>query len=359
MKKITLLLLLLVVAALVVAVVVFASPGDGGAEYRSVRVERGTVVREAVAVGRIEPRFEVPVKSGNGGVLTRRFVQLGQKVSKHEPLVEVRPVLTESAMLSAERALLGAAEAEENVQELHEGETWMGRAMLFFQGQNAVERMRRGVERARSDAAQQIELLREGQTEIDGKVIDFVIRAPIEGHVIDLRTELGEPVVPSSSYGSGSVLLVLADLDHPVFRGTVSEIDVGKLREGMKATLDVGALPGARVEAKLVEISLRSRSVNNATVFDVKLAVTPPPELVLRSGYSAVAHVEVERAADVLVLPERVVDYSGDRTTVRVRVRGAGDEQDEVEITTGLSDGLQVEIRSGLNEGDEVLERIY
>ena len=217
--------------------------------------------------------------------------------------------------------------------------------------------MERGVERSVADAAERLTLLRQGKAEIGGKVIDYVVRAPIEGHVIQLDAELGEPVVPASSYGSGTELLILADLDQPVFRGTVNEIDVGRLREGMRAELDIGALPGAVVGGELVEVSLRSRSLNNATVFDVKLSVTPPEELVLRSGYSAVARIELARAEDVLVLPERVVDYRGAKAFVLVSDGRGGTT--EREISAGLSDGLTVEILEGLNEGDEVLERVW
>jgi len=355
MKRLVLLLFLpLVVVSLVLAVLL---RGDGELEAPPVRVVRGTVVRYAVATGRVQPAFEVPVKSRNGGVLTRRFVTLGQRVEEGDPLVEVRPVLTDLDMLQAERALIAAREAEKNVEEFREGANLMGRTMLFLQGRNNVERMRKGAERARADAENQLELLRQGQAEVEGKRIDFLVRAPVTGTVIALPVEPGVPVVPSSSFGSGTEVVVLADLDHPVFRGTVNEIEVGRLREGMQAALEVGALAEIPVMGELVEIALRSRIVNNATVFDVELRVAPPEDVVLRSGYSAVARIEIDRAEDVLVLPERVVDYRG--KLAFVRVPGEQGKEQEKEVSCGLSDGITVEITDGLAEGDEVLERVY
>lgn len=330
--------------------------GDEETEVRSVPVTRGTVIQHAVATGRIEPRFEVPVTSRSGGVLTRRFVALGQKVARDAPLVEVRPVVTELDMLNAERALRGAEESVETVEEFRLGKNLMGWFLRGLQGGDAIERMRRAAERGRSDAQERLQLVRDGKAEIGGKVIDYIVHAPIEGHVIELAAEVGEPVVPASSFGSGSPLLVLADLDDPVFRGSVNEIDAGRLVEAMRARLEIGALPGSAVNAEVEEISLRSRLQNNATVFDVKLRVHWPADLVLRSGYSAVARIEVARADDVLTLPERVVDYRGDRAVVRV-VQGDGFTEKEVEV--GLSDGLTVVIRAGLNETDEVLERVW
>lgn len=353
MKKLLLFVLLPLVLILVL-VQALGGMGSSQDQQRTVAVVRGSVVREAVAVGRIEANFEIPVKSSSGGVLTQSFVALGQWVNQDDPLVEVRPVLTDLQRLQAERALLGASEAEESVLEFQQGENLLGKFMWMMQGSKSLDRMGRGAARARSDAEEQLELLLNGHAEIDGKVIDYIVRAPISGNVIDLSGEVGQPVVPSSSFGSGTQLLVLADLRHPVFRGSVDEIDVGRLREGMSVTLTIGALPGVLVNGKLREISLRAQSRNNAVVFEVEIDVEPPPELVLRSGFSAVARVRIDEAIDVLTLPERVVDFRAEGAFVRILDEDG--KRVEIEIETGLSDGLVVEIRSGLSDGQEVFE---
>ncbi len=332
-----------------------ACGGSNDGARATVAVTRGNVERVAVALGRIEPRVEIQVKSPTGGVQTRRFVQLGQRVEHGAPLVEVRPLLNDAQKLQAERALTGAGEAVANAHELRSGATLMGRAMLLLQGRNAVERMWRAGERAKTDAEAQLELLLDGSAEVDGKVIDFIVRSPVAGRVIELPLEEGEPVVPSSSFGSGTVVAIVADMDQPMFRGTVDEIDVGRLREGMRANITVGALPGATLEAELTEISMRAERRGGAVVFDVELTVAPPEEITLRSGYSAVARIVVERAEDVLVLPERVVELRPDGAFVRIDDGGGGGVERRIE--TGLSDALTVVVTSGLAEGDLVLER--
>jgi HlyD family secretion protein len=234
----------------------------------------------------------------------------------------------------------------------------MGRLMRFAQGEKSLQRMADGAARARSGAEETLELLRTGRVEIEGHVIDFVVRAPIAGHVIQLDVEDGQPVVPASSYGTGTVLAVLADMAHPVFRGTVDEIDVGRLREGMGATVEIGALPGSALSGTLSEIALRATQRGSATVFAVELDVTPPEGLTLRAGYSAVARIALERAEDVLVLPERVVEYRGGEAFVLVEDTsgGAGGAREQ-RVEVGVSDGLVVEVRGGLTEGARVLER--
>jgi HlyD family secretion protein len=220
-----------------------------------------------------------------------------------------------------------------------------------------VDRLRRGAERARADAEWQLELLLNGTAQVEGKTIDYIIRAPIDGTVITLDLKVGEPVVPSSSYGSGTVLAILADLDHPIFRGTVDEIDVGRLREGMTGALTVGALPGESLFCNLTEISLKARESNNAIVFNVELEVMVPASFVMRSGYSAVARIVIEESQDTLVLPERLIEFHNGKAFV-LQSDGQGGTQ-EVEVEIGLSDGMMAEIQAGLEEGSVVVERQF
>lgn len=350
------LLLLLPLLLLAAVGVVWALRGEEGPTWRAVAVERGTLVQHAVAVGRIEPIFEIPVTTPSGGVVTARFVELGQRVKRDDPLLEVRPVLTDRQRLSAERALVAAREAADNTEDLVEGRNIMGRAMQLLQGSESMERMKSGAERQRSSAEESLTLLLEGSVQVEDRTLDWIVRAPTDGHVIELDVELGEPVVPASNFGSGTVLCVLADLERPVFRGTVDEIDAGRLRVDLPAAVTIGALPGATLSGKLREISLRGVRRDDAVSFPVVLDVEPPPELVLRSGYSAVARIEVARAEDALLLPERLVRTSAGRSTVLVDSGGA--EPAERSVQLGLGDGLTVEIRDGLQAGDEVLEQV-
>jgi HlyD family secretion protein len=316
-------------------------------------VQRGTIVRRAVAVGQVEPEHESHVNSQIGGVLRQLMVKLGQRVNAGDALAEVRPVLTDQDLLRAERAVAQAKEGEEAAREFTEGSHVLSHLTRFLQGKDNLDRMRRSAERGRRSAEEQLRLLREGNLEVEGHKIDFVVRAPVAGHVLALPAREGDPVTAASTYGLGTVLVTLGDLDRPVFRGTVDEIDVGRLREGMAARVTLGALPGVVLDGRVLELGLRARKQDNASVFDVRLAVTPRAGVQLRSGYSAVAEVEVGRAENVLVLPERLLVFRGDQ--VLVRVPGAGGTSEQRPVQIGLSDGLTVEIREGLKEGDLVV----
>ena len=331
------------------------SGGTGSAQR--VRVTRGAIVRNATAVGRIEVVHEVPVKSLTGGILTKLFVKLGQHVEEGTPLAEVRPVLTERSIVAAERAIEFARKGEEAANEYLTGAhvaSWMTRMVM---GGKTIQRMHENAVLARTTAEEQLKLLKEGTATVENRELDFIVRAPVSGNVLDIRQREGSPVVPSSSYGSGTVFMTLADMNRLIFRGTVDEIDVGRLEEGKTAQIAVGALPGTNITGKLVEIALKGFEQNNAVSFPVRIEVDVPAGVVMRSGYSAVARVEIDRRDDVLTLPERVVRFHEGEAFVQLPATSGA--RQEHEIQTGLSDGLTVEVVAGLTEGQEVLERAY
>jgi HlyD family secretion protein len=337
--------------ALVACVLPAACSRSNGAA--TVRVERGAVVRKAVATGQVEPVHESQVNTHLAGFVRKLHAALGQKVAAGAPLCEVWPSLTERDLLAAERSLQSAIEGEETAQEYKRGDHVLAQLTRFLQGERNLDRMEQAAERNRRSAEESLRLLRDGKVEIDGRTIDFVVRAPVAGHVLQLVRE-GDPVTPASSYGVGTVVAVLGDLDQPVFRGAVDEIDVGRLRVGMEARVTLGALPGTELRGTVQELGLRARRVDNAATFDVRIALQPAAGVLLRAGYSAVAEVEVARADGVAVLPERVVQFDGGPHVWRA-VPGGEPQRTAVEL--GVSDGLSVEIRQGLQPGDVVLER--
>ncbi|MBI5851372.1 MAG: HlyD family efflux transporter periplasmic adaptor subunit [Planctomycetes bacterium] len=331
------------------------SSGDGRVAVHV--VTRGDVVKKALATGAVEPERETQVNTQLTGFVRTLHARLGQRVEAGAPLAEVWPALTEQDLLRAERSLQSALEGEEAAQEFVQGEHALAYVTRLLQGEKSLDRMQRAAERGRRSAEETLRLLREGKVEIDGRMIDFVVRAPVAGHVLQLVRE-GDPVTPASSYGLGTVIAVIGDLDKPVFRGAVDEIDVGRLTTGMPARVRLGPLPEVVLDGTIVEIGLRARRTDNATTFDVRIALRPDPAVPLRAGYSAVAELELARASGVVVVPERLLRWADGRATVTV-VAGDGAEVGrsvERAVELGVADGLLAEVRAGLSEGERVVE---
>lgn len=356
-KRFIWIIVLVVVAASVVAV--WQVKGRNGKRNNSgsvVKVERGDVVEKALAVGSIVPRNEVSVKSKVSGVVKTIYKQPGERVKEGEPLVEIRPDPTPLELAQAKREVemneISLRNAEKNLQRskglLAKG--WISDTE-FEQAEKDYEQSSLGLQMAEERLA----LIEKGSISIEGRTIEGVIKSPIMGYILEKNVNIGDPVVPLTSYQEGTVLMTIADMDSLVFKGTVDEIDVGKLRIRMSAEIKVGALPDTKVPGTLEKISLKAKEENNTRMFPVEISIDDPNIALLRAGYSANADIIMNEVKEVLTIPERVVYFEGD--SVYVKVASPDGTEKIIMIETGLSDAIRIEVKSGLDEDQEVLEK--
>jgi len=204
-------------------------------------------------------------------------------------------------------------------------------------------------------AKERLALLESGKVRIENTEIESIIKAPIDGFVLSKTVEVGDPVTPLTSYQEGTVLMKMANMERLIFKGSVDEIDVGKLREGMQAELKVGALPTDKISGALYKISLKAEKKENATVFPIEISVPKGKNTTLRAGYSANASIIIQKKDSVLTIPERVVTFRNDSAFVKVAL--GPEKEEERLIKTGLSDAIRIEVVSGLKEGEDVFEK--
>ena len=355
-KRIIWLVVLAVVVIAAVLIVMRGRRGETNGERRTVEVETGSIVEKALAVGSIVPRNEISVKSKVSGVVNKIYKEPGERVEQGEPLLEIKPDPTPLELAQAKRevemneiVLKNAKKAYERSQELLP-KGWIS-DKEFEQAERDYEQAELTLQMSRERLA----LIEEGSVNIAGRKIEGVIKAPITGYVLEKNVNIGDPVVPLTSYQAGTVLMTIADMDSLVFKGTVDEIDVGKLSLDMPATIKIGALPDAKIPGTLEKISLKANEENNTRMFPVEISIDDPSIALLRAGYSANADIIINEAESVLTIPERVVYFQND--SVYVKVTGPDGGERVVPIETGLSDAITIEVRSGLEEGQEVLEK--
>jgi len=322
----------------------------------TVTVVRGNIVDKALAVGTVEPEREISVKSKVSGVVNRIFADAGAYVAAGDPLLEVKPDPTPLELAEAKRQVqLREVEMENLTKEKVRQEAMAEKKLISEREYEEFQRQYQEAQLQLKLSRERLELLESGKVMIEDTQIESIIKAPIDGFVLRKMVEVGDPVTPLTSYQEGTVLMKMANMGHLVFKGTVDEIDVGRLREGMEAQLKVGALPKDTIPGTLVKISLKAEKNENATVFPIEIALPKASTALLRAGYSANANIIIQRKDSVLIIPERVVTFRGDSAFVRA-VADQG-SQNERSIVTGLSDAISVEVVSGLTEGEEVYEK--
>jgi HlyD family secretion protein len=344
------------VGACSVWAVVGPSGGDGEGAVRTVTVQRGDVMEKAVANGTIEPRAEVEVKSKVSGMVRRQFAEAGDFVEEGAPLLEIRPDPTPLELVEARRQLqLQEINLESLDRDLARSQALRAAGVIPEQELEGIEGRRETAALQLATARERLALLEDGRVVVDDRPLESVVRAPVSGYILDRMVQVGDQVAPLSAYQEGTVLLLMADMQDLVFRGDVDEIDVGRVRPGMEVLIRVGALPNHTLKGLVARVALKGTRADQATVFPVEIALTDLDGAVLRAGYSANAEVIVRQAENALLLPERVIQFSGDTASAVVRLQGGGTERRIIEI--GVGDGLNVEVLSGLQEGDVVLER--
>jgi HlyD family secretion protein len=359
-RMVKVILALMVLAVAVVGAHGWIREGDAQADgLKLVEVTTGAITEKAVAVGQIEPRLKFHVKSKMSGIVRRCAVEVGDTVRPGDVLFDIVPDPTPAELLDARRQVESARTRYNLAKVEQDRAAELGRQGILPRGQldervQAFEQARISLEQAEDV----LELIRKGRVTNGASLVESMIRAPAGGTVLERKVNPGDPVVPLTSYQAGTELATIADMNDMIFKGTVDEIDVGKLQMGLAARLKIGALPDATVTGKVSRIAPQGIERNNARLFEVEIRLDPT-EVLLRAGYSATADLVIREKKEALIIPERLVLFEDQGRSTYVEVPGDAESAPprKVPIKTGLSDGLSIEIVEGLRRGDKVVER--
>ena len=220
------------------------------------------------------------------------------------------------------------------------------------------DNVRQALDQAREEkaaAVDALEVVRDGVSSSNASASSTLIRSTISGLILDIPVKVGNSVILSNTFNDGTTIATVADMSDLIFRGNIDETEVGQLLTGMDMKITIGALQNLKFDAKLEYISPKATDNNGANQFEIKAAVTVPGTNKIRSGYSANAEIVLESARGVLSVPESAIEFSGSDTYVYV-VKGSGEDKtyERRKVTTGLSDGINIEIKSGLKKTEKV-----
>jgi HlyD family secretion protein len=323
---------------------------------KEIEVIQGAIVEKAVAVGQIQPRQKFSVKSKISGIVKRALAQVGDTVQAGDPLFEIAPDPTPLEVTEVDRQVESAAASFRKAEGDYQRSLQLSRSGVL--PKSDVEAKKESYDLARvamTKAEQNRDLTRKGRLSVSGT--ESIIRAPAAGTILTRTVNPGDPIVPLTSYQPGTEMATIADMRDLIFKGTVDEIDVGKLSVGMQTRIKVGALPTDVVTGRVSRIAPQAQQKEGATLFDVEVELEPS-KITLRAGYSANADVIIREHKDVLVIPERLVTFADGGKKASVEVPGSDPKTPKkVDIKTGISDGLNVEVLSGLKKGEKVVER--
>jgi HlyD family secretion protein len=321
--------------------------------WQTEHAEVTDITKKTVATGSIVPRQEVEVKPKVTGVLSELYVEPGKIVKLGDPLGKISIIPDAMAMNQAESQVRTATITFDNAKrELERNEA------LFKQGVVAdaeLQKFRTEFAMARQQlevAGSNLQLVREGATRAQGKSSTLIVTATTAGMVIDVPVKVGFSVIQANNFNPGTTVAVIADMDDMIFDGRVDEAEVAKVKEGMTLKIKVGAIEKDRLDGKLEYIAPKGKEIDGAIQFEIKAAVKQKPGIQIRANYSANADIVLDEKKQVLAMREALVQYDHDKPFVEVETTPQTFVRHDVKL--GLSDGIKVEVLSGVTPADRV-----
>ena len=309
--------------------------------YEDVTAKVDTIERMAVVTGKIVPRDEVNIKPQISGIISEIFMKAGQTVKVNDVIAKVRVIPDMGSLSSAENRLRLAKINEAQAQTNYDREKNLFDKQLV--SADEIDQIRA--------ARESLEITRDGVSSGNASTSTTLIRSTIDGLILDIPVKIGTTVTLSNTFNDGTTIATVANMNDLIFDGNVDETEVGKLSEGMPVEITVGALQGVTMNANLEYISPKATENNGANQFQIKAAVAPQDGVTIRSGYSANAKIAIDRVEGVVAVPESTVEFEGENAYV---YKKDGETYVRTPITVGLSDGVEIEVKSGLKSGDVV-----
>ena len=317
-----------------------------------------TLRQFVVATGKVQPRDEVEIKPQISGIIAELHKEAGQSVRKGEIIATVK-VIPEMGQLSSAESRVALAEISlaQTRREADRTETLHTKGVVSDEEAEQSRTKLRQAEEELQNARENLEIVQNGITSRYKELSNTQIRSTIDGMILDVPIKVGNSVIQSNTFNDGTTIATVADMTNMQFQGNVDETDVGKLHEGMGVKLTIGALQNVELDATLEYVSPKATEDSGVVLFEVKAAAVIPADVFVRAGYSANANIVIESREGVLTLPESTLEFEEGKSYVYVLTSDEKSEEQSFEkrpVEIGLSDGMRVEIVSGVTADDRV-----
>ncbi len=365
MKKYSKLIIAAIIALIFIGTFVFLWQKSQPKEvtYQELTPEKKDIRKTTIITGKIEPRNEVNIKPQISGIIAELLKEPGDFVNEGDVIAKVKVIPDMSQLSSAEsRVRLADINLKQVETDYARTESLHNQKLVSDED---FEKSRQQLQQAREEKAAAVDALqvvRDGVSKSNASASSTLIRSTISGIILDIPVKVGNSVINSNTFNDGTTIATVANMKDLIFRGNIDETEVGQLDLGVPMKITIGALQDLQFDASLEYISPKATESNGANQFEIKAAVVLPNEpqksqaRTLRSGYSANAEIVLDEVQQVLTVPESAIEFSGDSTFVYV-VKGKDGKKSTYERTavdTGLSDGVNIEIKKGLAADQKV-----
>ena len=324
--------------------------------YHEYKPTVSDVSKLTVVTGKIEPRNEVNVKPQISGIITEIMKEAGDYVTAGEVIARVKVIPDMSQLSAAEsRVRLAQLNLRQAQVDFSREENLFNEKLVSAEEFDKVKQVLKQAREEKNAADDALAVVRDGISKRNASASSTLVRSTISGVILDIPVKVGNSVILSNTFNDGTTIASVANMNDLIFRGNIDETEVGQLVVGMPMKITIGALQDLTFDARLEYISPKAVESNGANQFEIKAAVNLLKGSKIRSGYSANAEIELAHASNVMTVPESAIEFSGDTTFVYlVKEENKQKTYSRKQVITGLSDGVNIEIKRGVTAKDIV-----
>ncbi len=312
------------------------------------------IEKKTVATGKVIPEDEIEIKPQISGIIETIYLEEGALVKAGDLIAIIKVVPNEQSLNQARGRVRNAEISLKNTEiEYKRNKDIFDKGVISSQDFNVLQLQYDQAVQELDNARADYQIIRRGSAGGSSSA-NTNIRATVAGTLLEIPVREGDQVIQSNNFNDGTTIATIADLGKMIFEGKVDEGEVGKLEIGMPLEISLGAIDDQKFEAKLKFIAPKGIEESGAVQFKIEGDMVVEGDFMIRAGYSANASLVLEKKDSVMVIPEALLqfDKETDEPYVEIAVGDQKFERKEVEI--GISDGVNVEIISGLTEEDEV-----
>ena len=323
-------------------------------EYETTNPFVSSIELTSVVTGKVIPEDEVEIKPQLNGIIEKILVKEGDTVQNGQLIAVIKVVPDERSVYGAQ------AQVTSSKLNLENGEKQLNRAKELFAKQiisqqefeDAELRYNSAKENLKA-AENDLEIIRNGSV-AGSSTANTNIRATLSGTILEIPVEVGDQVIAANNFNAGTSVAIIADLSQMIFEGKVDEAEVGNLTNGMKIIVSMAAIPEKEFDAKLKFVAPKGTEEGGAVQFKIEAELALDDDTFVRAGYSANGALVVNSKTDVMVIPEAVLQFDRKTQQPYVEIEISNQNFERREIDTGLSDGIKVEILSGVEMTDNI-----
>ncbi|WP_263601402.1 efflux RND transporter periplasmic adaptor subunit [Chryseobacterium sp. PET-29] len=326
---------------------------------------------KVMATGKIIPKEEIEIKPNIAGIIDKILVDEGDRVEAGQLIATVRivPNIAEvnNAQQNVNNQQLQISNARMNVEnmrkqfEMQERLYKQGVASKqeFLNAQQQLYTTQQALKNSQQQlvtAQKALQIAKTGATpELQG-LATTQIRSKAAGTVLEVPVKVGSQVIEANSFNAGTTICSIADLNSLIFQGEIDEAQAGKLKQGMDMKIVIGALQNKTFPGRLTMIAPKGKDNNGTIKFPVEGDVFNPNNEYIRAGFSANGEIVLTSKKNALLLDESLIQYEkkNGKDVPFVEVKQKDGKFKKAYVKLGASDGINVEILSGIDKNAEV-----